>query len=194
MRTPSLGSVASAVAILLLASMCEGAGGPVRAVHQPTTRQEESLRKFLRDYLGAPDPSLESQGPTLYSAAFVDLRDDGALEVIVYLTGRGWCGSGGCTTLVLAPKDSSYRLITEITITRPPIRALISKSHGWHDITVVVQGGGIIEPYEAKLSFDGETYPANPTVPPARELTEKVPGKIVVPLTALTEGGKRLYP
>jgi hypothetical protein len=194
MRTPSLRAIASAAAFFLLASMCPVAGGPAQAVQQPTSRQEESLRRFLRDYLGAPDPSFEPMEPTLYSAAFVDLKDDGTREVIVYVTGRAWCGSGGCITLVLAPKGSSYTLITEITITRPPIRALISKSHGWHDITVVVQGGGIIEPYEAKLSFDGETFPSNPTVPPAQELTEKVPGKVVVPLSALTEGGKRLYP
>jgi hypothetical protein len=121
---------------------------------------------------------------TRYVAAFVDLRDDGTQEVVVYITGREWCGSGGCVMIVLAPMGSSYKVIAETTITKLPIRVLSTKSHGWHDIAVRVQGGGILHPYEAKLSFDGRKYPGNPSVPPAKRLTQRVTGPEVISLTA----------
>jgi hypothetical protein len=47
-----------------------------------------------------------------------------------------------------------------------------------------------VRAYEARLSFNGRTYPRNPTVLPARRLTEKVTGEVVVPLDA---EGKPLY-
>ena len=123
--------------------------------------QEESLKRFLQKYLR---DSVASDDKTVqYFPAFVDLKDDGTKEVIVYLTNGGWCGSGGCTTLVLAPQGSSYQVITKIMITRPPIRILATKSNGWHDIAVRVQGGGVVRAYEAKLSFNGKSYPISPS-------------------------------
>src|ERR1019366_6602930 len=110
------------------------------------------------------------QGATRYSSAFVDLKDDGTKEVIVYLSGRGWCGIGGCSMLILAPEGTSYRVVTKTTITRLPIRVLATKSNGWHDISVVVAGGGTQPGYEAELSFDGKTYPSNPYCSPGSPL------------------------
>jgi hypothetical protein len=148
--------------------------------HQPTSRAEAYLKRFLRDYVG--NPGSGDDKTTRYFSAFVDLKDDGTREVVVYLASDGWCGSGGCTTLILAPKDSSYKVITKITITQPPIRVLTSRSNGWHDIGVWVQGGGIQPGYEADLPFDGKSYPRNPSTPPARRLIGKVPGEVVVPV------------
>ena len=152
---------------------------------QMKSSRKDSLRLFLKDYLkggyGGPDAT------TRYSSAFVDLKDDGTQEVIVYVTGRTWCGSGGCRMLVLEPKGASYKAISQTTVTRLPIRVLAIKSNGWHDIGVWVQGGGIIQGYEADLPFSGGTYPHNPSTPPARRLEEKVAGEVVVPKTAVGE-------
>ncbi|MGO9084177.1 MAG: YybH family protein [Candidatus Sulfotelmatobacter sp.] len=63
---------------------------------------------------------------------------------------------------------------------RPPIRVLETKTNGWHDLSVVVAGGGVLSAYEAKLSFDGTTYPTNPSTPPATRLLETAPGKVVI--------------
>jgi hypothetical protein len=142
--------------------------------------QRRSLEKFLRDYTGETDIGFENGQPTRYSAAFVDLKDDGTQEVIVYITGRNWCGSGGCVVLVLAPRSSSYRVVTKVTIARPPIKVLLTKSHGWHDIAVVVQGGGEVQPQVVQLSFDGTTYPNNPSMPPAKRLVRNIAGEVVV--------------
>ena len=168
---------------MFLATGCLGQTQP-----KPISRQADSLKKFLRDYAG--NPSFASDKPTHHSFAFVDLKDDGTQEAVVYFTGDGWCGSGGCTTLILAPTGSSYTVITKITITRPPVCILASKSNDWHDISVRVQGGGIVHAYDAKLPFDGKTYPSNPSIPPARRLVENADGEVAIPLG---EKGTPLY-
>ncbi len=85
--------------------------------------------------------------------------DDGnSEEVIVYVSGQGWCGSGGCTMLILEPFGASFKVIGRVTIVQLPIRLLHSMSHGHPDIGVVVQGGGILSGYEAVLSFNGKSY------------------------------------
>ena len=160
-------------------------------ISKPTPQQAESLKTFLKKYLPEPYPPFEKEGPTRYSSAFVDLAGNGAKEAIVYISGRGWCGSGGCVMLILVPEGSSYTVATETSITQLPIRVLATKSAGWHDISVFVAGGGIQPGYEAKLSFDGNTYPSNPSVPPASPLKNRVRGKIAISETAQ---GEPLYP
>ena len=155
-------------------------------------QSEEELRSFLQRYVrenGVTDSS------TRYRVAFVDLNDDGKKEAIVYLMGRWWCGSGGCPTLVLTPEASSYRLVTRVQITRPPIRVLTTRSHGWRTLTAWVEGGGIQPGYEAELPFDGGTYPISAANPPARRLATVGKGDVVLPESANDiRTGKSLYP
>lgn len=93
--------------------------------------------------------------------------------------------------MILEPNDSSFRVIAKITVAWAPIRVLPGTSHGWHDIGVLVHGGGILKAYNARLRFDGKTYPINPAMPPAVHLTGKIAGRIVVPGSA---EGIPLYP
>jgi len=123
---------------------------------------------------------------TRYSVALSDLNGDHRPEALIYAmaTAEGGdqtdlCGSGGCMLYVLSLTPTGYRLVTKITITRPPIRVLPTTSHGWSDLSVLVAGGGIIPGYEARLRFDGHGYPANPTIPPAR-VFEGGAGKTVI--------------
>ncbi len=169
--------------VLFVACCFFPVGGLAQQSRQPTSAEDTHLKGFLQSYLS--DTPADERSAARYFSAFVDLNGDGSEESIVYLSGRGWCGSGGCTTLILAPKGSSYRIVTSITITWPPIRVLTSKTNGWHDVGVWVQGGGIQPGYEAELSFDGKTYPSNPSIPPARRLPGKVAGEIVVPTSEL---------
>lgn len=157
----------------------------------PSSSAKQSLKTFLQNYVKEKDSRFDDDKTTRYFDALVDLDGDGKKEAIVYLVGRGWCGSGGCPTLVLVRTGVSWKLLKYVTITRPPIRVLSSTSHGWHDISVWVQGGGIQPGYEAALFFDGKSYAGNPSVPPARRLTGKVSGEIVIPSM---DGGTPLYP
>lgn len=123
----------------------------------PSGPPEQMLKRFIQEYVR--HKQLDDDKTTKYLYAFVDLNGDSTKEAIVYLVGRWWCGSGGCPTLILTPTGSSYRIVSSILITRPPIRMLTSVSNGWHDISVFVQGGGVSPDHEAKLSFNGKTYP-----------------------------------
>jgi len=140
------------------------------------SKQDESLKGFLQAYAGTSDHGKT----TRYSAAFVDLRGDKVQEAIVYLTSDGWCESGGCAMLILEPRDSSYRVVTKTTITQLPIRVLTTKSNGWLDLAVRVQGGAFPFGYEAGLSFDGKTYPTNAAAPPARKLERGLAGQVLI--------------
>jgi len=153
------------------------------------TAEEDEIRRFLVEQF--QEPGFSNDKTTKYSYAEVDLNGDGVKEVVVYLTGRDWCGTGGCNTFILARAGSSYKIVTEMTITRPPIRVLANSTHGWHNIGVWVVGGGIQPGYEAELPFDGKTYPTNPSVPPARRAGTKAKGKVVI---ASSAEGKLLYP
>jgi len=114
-----------------------------------------------------------------YKRADADLNGDGRSETFIYVTDQSYCGTGGCTLLVLSPQKRSYRVVLRSTVTQLPIRLLPTSTHGWHDIGVKVAGGGIDPPYVARLRFDGRRYPSNPTIPPAVPLKQPS-GKVLI--------------
>lgn len=165
-------------------------GGALAAENAPADVPDTAgVKTFLQDYLAqrfGPDET------TRYSAAFVSLSGRADKEVIVYVMGGRWCGSGGCTTLILQKKDGKYKIVTKLTIVNRPIRILDSVSNGWHDLGVLVRGGGVDAPHEALLPFNGVKYPGNPSVPPARPLPEgAAKGEVVIPST--DDPGETLY-
>jgi hypothetical protein len=167
-------------------SLAQNTKSSAPAARAVTSRQAR-LEAFLRHYVGPPD-SL-NRG-TRYEAAFLDLSGHGTREAVVYLTGEEWCGSGGCTTLVLAPRGTSYEVIGYLTTTWLPIRVLARKSHGWHDVGVWAAGAGIVRPHEAVYSFNGRKYPNTPS---PRTGEERLPGEVAISANA-SEAGKPLYP
>ncbi len=138
-----------------------GGGLSARACHGQVTRTsslpEARLKAAVQGYLQDPPP-FPAFEPTSYLFAFVDLAGSREREVVVYLTGRAWCGSGGCHMLVLTQEGSSYKVVTKIPAVKLPIKVLEAKSHGWHDLSVFIQGGGIMRGYEEVVRFDGKNY------------------------------------
>jgi len=171
--------------VLILALPWAAVRCVAQAEPQVSGRDETSLKTFLRNYVSSPDYDYTT---TRYVAAPVQLEDN-TTDIIVYFTDQNSCGSSGCTTLILAPMGSSYKVITSIPAARLPIRILDTTTNGWRDIGVWVQGGGIRSGYEAVLSFDGTTYPKNPSVAPARELNH-TEGRVLIDKG---EEGKLLY-
>ncbi len=135
--------------------------------------EEQSVRKFLQT-------QVENQ-ETRYIAVFRDLNGDGVPEALAYLVGNEWCGSGGCTLFILSKNETSWKIVSRITITRPPVRMLQAVSNGWHDLGVQVGGGGIRQPYEAEIPFNGKKYASNPTAPPAHRASKNAVGEVVIP-------------
>ena len=141
----------------------------------PSPEEREALKLFLRQF----GPRGLQNSHAKYQEAFVALEDNGDLDVLVYLSGSAWCGTGGCTLLILQRSGGSYRLVSKIPTVRLPVGVLDSKSNGWKDISIWVQGGGILNGYTAKLSFDGTSYPASPSTPPAVRFSGNI-GRVVI--------------
>ena len=171
--------------IALLGSSCVA-----QTVSQPTATQEMLLKTFLQ---GVVRGSSYGYLATRYDAVFIDLTDDGMQEVVVYFTDRYSCGIGGCTTLILVPKGSSFDVISKITRVRLPIQVLATKSNGWHDLAVTVRGKGIHPSHVAKVPFNGTTYATNPSVPPATPLKGNWAATTVIPRTREARAGKALF-
>ena len=152
-----LGRVAATLAFWALSS---GAGASEAAGAGPAALQAH-INQVLQSPTDIPFLSAET-----------DLNGDGQDEVVVHVTSRDYCGSGGCVTLVLQGTGQGYRTVMRASVTRPPIRVLETRHQGWKDIGVTVAGGCAGPAYEAALAFDGRRYPSNPTTPPARPVKD----------------------
>jgi hypothetical protein len=111
-----------------------------------------------------------------YVYNLVNLSNGAAPEALVYMPGRDYCGSGGCTSFVFAKRGGDYRLITRLSPARTPLIVSSHRTNGWNDLIVFVSGGGIQPGYYAVLPFDGKKYPDNPTALPAAALRRSVKG------------------
>jgi hypothetical protein len=150
-------------------------------IRKGSSKAEEDIRRFLVRYVESHHMEVDD---ARYAVGFVDLNGDGIDEAIVYLMGRDWCGTGGCQTLVLTRSGDSYRSAGRILATRPPIRALGEKAHGWRTLTALVRGGVVPDEFGAKLPFDGNSYPVSAAPAYAARLLGNVEGAVVIPASA----------
>jgi len=93
-----------------------------------------------------------------------DLNEDGKKEIFVGLTGGYFCGSGGCTQLIL---DDQGNVISTFSVSGYPVIIDINKTNGWKDLIMYSGSKNRI------VKFDGKTYPSNPSVLPELKL---IPG------------------
>ena len=73
------------------------------------------------------------------------------------LTGSYFCGTGGCTILLL---NSDGGLITTFTVTDYPIIVSNTITKNWKDLILYSNGKNHL------MKFNGKTYPSNPSVQP----------------------------
>jgi putative lipoprotein len=149
------------------------------------TGTDQSLHTYLQRQFsdGATD---DPDGR--YAAARADLNGDGRDEALVLMLGRRWCGTGGCTMLILTPAGNGWRTVTRTTVTSAPVRLLATRSRGWRDVAVRVAGGGI-PAREVILRFNGRGYPGNPSLVAASR-GRAAPGRVLI---SDTDEGRPLY-
>lgn len=152
-----------------------------------TSTNDGDLRWFLQDYLKGHGLTMDQT--TRYSAASVSLDNKTPME-LVYISGQRWCGSGGCTALLLKPDQSSFKVIERFTLVRLPIRVLPEMTNGWHEIAMWVQGGGI-SGRTVVLRYDGSKYPSNPATAPTLQSARLADSGLDLPLK---REGEVLYP
>ena len=114
-----------------------------------------NLRNFLvNDYL-KNDISLLQKSDRKFQFYKVDLNDDGNDEVFVRFLTSYFCGTGGCTFLLL---DKYGEIITEFSVTKAPIFIETTKINGWS--LLLVRDSGVFK----ELKYKNGTYPSNPSM------------------------------
>lgn len=91
-----------------------------------------------------------------------DLNEDGKKEILVGLTGGYFCGTGGCTQLLL---DNQGNVITQFSVSGNPVLIDTNKTNGWKDLFIYSGSKYRI------VKFNGKTYPTNPSTLPELKVT-----------------------
>gem|GEM_PF-3000259 len=169
-------SLVLAIASLVIASSSLAESGP----------SDHALTVFLQGYLRDD----QTQGHTSRFSSAPLLLDEHTPMVFVYLSGPEWCGSGGCTALLIARDKKSFKLVQKFTLVNLPIRVLCSLTNGWHDLAFRVHGGGVSN-HPVVLRFNGSRYPSNPSAEPVAESAALAGCGQDLPLGGV---GERLYP
>lgn len=147
------------------------------------TPVDEVLRSVLIAHLERIDPDKDDADSSWdarvrYSVDSVSLAGSGPRADLVYIVAPLlYCGSGGCTTLIIDRSAPRPRIVGEIERTFPPIRVLRTTSHGWHDLALDRDH----EPHETwdTYRYDGRRYRLYRSVPMSK--ADTTAGQAVLP-------------
>lgn len=114
------------------------------------------LVNAVRDYAARVGADTRTQE---FRHALTDLDHDGVDDALVLLLGADWCGTGGCTLLVLQGGQNGFRLVSASSVTEEPVRVSTrERRHGWSSLIVNSRKGEVL------MRFDGQRYPSNASV------------------------------
>lgn len=122
----------------------------------------ELVRKSLVDSILKTDLSIMDSTSRKFVFSEIDLNGDGQNEIFVGFTGGYFCGSGGCTIMLLENKG---KVITQFTVSEYPVVVDNNKTNGWSDLIINSNGKNHL------MKFDGKKYPSNPSVQPVFKMT-----------------------
>lgn len=109
--------------------------GPSAGRHQQSQeRLNNTARAFLKKHYQkdlAQDLIFEQSRK--FRAESADLNKDGKPEIFIALTGPYFCGSGGCSFLLL---DASGKLMTTFTVSDYPVFVTESYTLGWRNLVI----------------------------------------------------------
>lgn len=164
MNRISLAATAT-LALALSLSACKKDAAPPEVVATSAETEgatEAAVQQTPEDWIKAnyKDAVTSDLGKLQYATAEVDLDGDGTPEVLAYLGGPMFCGTGGCNLVVLKRDGEGFRKMGETSVVQLPVGVLDTKSHGWRDLAVSVSGGGMSEGI-SRLRFNGTAYPEN---------------------------------
>lgn len=121
---------------------------------------DNSLNNKIKDYLNDKfltdeDKRVISERDRKFKFYEIDLNEDGKNEIFVNLTSPYFCGTGGCTILLLS---NGLELITKFTVTNSPIFVEPTLKNGWKILSVYSN-----TEWKQLVYSDGK-YPSNPSV------------------------------
>lgn len=127
-------------------------------VEQSTDQQTaDNIKNFLINEYLKEELSLLTANDRKFQFYKIDLNADGNDEIFVRFMTSYFCGSGGCTFLLL---DQYSAIITRFSVTRAPIFVEPSKVNDWS--LLLVKDAGVFK----ELIFQDGSYPSNPSVLP----------------------------
>jgi len=110
---------------------------------------------IAKDLLTKKDLELIPADQRKFQFYQIDMNNDGKKEIFVNLISPYFCGSGGCTVLLL---NNQLKRITKFTVTRTPLWAEQTIKNGWR-ILLTKSDGELKE-----MIYKNGTYPSNPSV------------------------------
>lgn len=97
-----------------------------------------------------------------YEFMRVDLNQDGSKDALVYLTAPygQWCGTSGCTLLMLHAKRHGFIIAGEAPDIRTPLYISDTHTNNWRDI-ITYSSGNIDKAKYSAFKFNGTAYQFN---------------------------------
>ena len=183
-RIRAIAFLALAVTSALLLSSCAGAPKPSgpeltpmpEAFNDPDDAMVvQAVRELLKD--------MKAPAFSQFEFSRHDLDNDGRRDALVLLKNPYgyWCGTNGCTVLVLKAHNNGFTLVNAVQPVRPPLYVSDTETQGWKDLIVRISGRMHQETRNVALHYDGRQYDDNPTVLPATSEAEKIPSTTIFP-------------
>jgi hypothetical protein len=144
-----------------------------------TSSEDTQFRRWLVHYLKSDPDYADGKDRTnlMFGYALVDLNGDGRREAVVYVSEAGLCGSSGCDLEIFELGKSGWRpLGIDLGNTRPPIRLLPTKTHGWRDLSGWQYGGGVDRPFESWISL----YPRDNDPKRPAKVPRRIHGRVII--------------
>ena len=120
---------------------------------------DEAIASKIKHYLTTDylknDIKFMSKEDRKFQFQTVDLNNDGQQEIFINFITPYFCGSGGCTLLLL---DNDWKTITRFTVTSTPIMIEPNKEQKW--AVLLVKDNGVWK----DLLYKNGKYPSNPSL------------------------------
>lgn len=139
--------------------------------HHQESDVVKMTRSFLqKEYRDDLSKNIIDSNSRRFMVGKYDLDGDNRPEVFVKLTGMYFCGSGGCTILLL---NHDGQLITCFTVSETPVTIANTQTHDWYDLGITSKGK------MHTMKYDGTKYPSNPSVQPLTKNAEEYKAKVL---------------
>lgn len=133
--------------------------GPLVPMHDVKDPSDQELDHSVRKTLA------EMKAPVYSGYEFrrIDLNKDGRRDALVlFKTPYGyWCGTHGCTMLVMEAHNKDFTLVNSIQPVRAPVYSTNSETNGWRDIIIRVSGRWD-DAKDVAAKYNGRAYPLDP--------------------------------
>jgi len=138
---------------------------PMPVSNVPHDPDNDQLTKAIIAYVAAAQGPQNSQ----YEFTRIDLDGDNRREGIVLMKNphQFWCGIYGCRMAVFRAANDGFTVLSEIAPVRGPLTISETRTNGWRDIVILVDGRAGWDRKQVALRFDGAGYPPQPAFQPA---------------------------